>query len=117
MTLVDHDVVEMKNCGHQAVSVQAAMIGGVPKVANLALRLNSAYGLDIEAWPVRYEESLTRDWFDHGTGERSCVHLIVGYVDMLVDEKSPKPSQYLTAVFMPWIAEMNSTPARSLSAT
>lgn len=81
LTLVDQDVVEMKNCGRQAVSVQAAMIGGMPKVADLALRLNSAYGLDIEAWPVRYEASLARDWFNHGTGGYSQVHLIIGCVD------------------------------------
>lgn len=46
LTLVDHDVVEMKNCGRQAICVQAAVIGGTPKVADLALRLNAAYGLD-----------------------------------------------------------------------
>jgi len=57
------------------------MIGGVPKVADLALRLNSAYGLDIEAWPVRYEASLARDWFNHGAGGYSQVHLIIGCVD------------------------------------
>ena len=49
LTLVDHDVVELKNCGRQAVSLQAALAGGVPKVADLALRLNAAYGLDIAA--------------------------------------------------------------------
>ena len=81
LTLVDHDVVEMKNCGRQAVSVQAAKIGGVPKVADLALRLNSAYGLDIEAWPVRYEASLARDWFNHGASDYSQAHLIIGCVD------------------------------------
>src|SRR5690606_31345479 len=63
LTLVDHDVVEMKNCGRQAVSVQAAQLGGVPKVADLALRLNAAYGLGIGAWPVSYEAGLARKWF------------------------------------------------------
>jgi len=81
LTLVDHDVIEMKNCGRQAVSVQAAVIGGTPKVADLALRLNAAYGLGVEAWPVRYEASLARDWFHHGAGGWSCAHLIVGCVD------------------------------------
>jgi hypothetical protein len=107
LTLVDHDTIQEVNVGRQSFSVGSALTGSVPECADLALRLNSAYGLDIEAWPVRYEASLTRDWFDHGTGERSCVHLIVGYVDMLVDEKSPKPSQYLTAVFMPWTQGMS----------
>ncbi len=78
LTLVDHDVVEMKNCGRQAVSLQAALAGGTPKVADLALRLNAAYGLGVEAWPVRYEASLARDWFHHGG---SCAHLIIGCVD------------------------------------
>lgn len=78
LTLVDHDLVEMKNCGRQALSVQAAQLGGVPKVADLALRLNAAYGLGIEAWPVPYEAGLTRDWFQHG---HDCAHLIIGCVD------------------------------------
>lgn len=81
LTLVDPDVVEMKNCGRQAVSVQAAMVGGVPKVADLALRLNSAYGLDIEAWPVRYEAGLASDWFDYNAGGQTQAHLIIGCVD------------------------------------
>ncbi len=78
LTLVDHDVVEMKNCGRQAVTLQSAVVGGVPKVADLALRLNAAYGLDIEAWPKRYEGDMARDWFHHGG---SCAHLLVGCVD------------------------------------
>lgn len=78
LTLVDHDVVEMKNCGRQAVTLQAARIGSVPKVADLALRLNAAYGLGIEAWPERYESGIARDWFHHGG---SCAHLIIGCVD------------------------------------
>ncbi len=47
LTLVDHDVVEMKNCGRQAVSVQAAMAGSIPKVADLALRLNATCSLAV----------------------------------------------------------------------
>jgi len=78
LTLVDHDVVEMKNCGRQAVALQSAAVGGIPKVADLALRLNAAYGLDIEAWPERYEANMARDWFHHGG---SCAHLLVGCVD------------------------------------
>ena len=78
LTLVDHDVVEMKNCGRQAVSLQAAQLGGVPKVADLALRLNAAYGLGIEAWPTQYEAGLARDWFQHG---HDHAHLIIGCVD------------------------------------
>ena len=31
LTLVDHDIVELKNCGRQALSLQAAMVGGVPR--------------------------------------------------------------------------------------
>ncbi len=81
LTLVDHDVVEMKNCGRQAVSLQAAQVGGVPKVADLALRLNAAYGLDIEAWPVKYETGLARDWFHRETNGSAPAHLIIGCVD------------------------------------
>lgn len=78
LTLVDHDMVEMKNCGRQAVSVQSAVLGGIPKVSDLALRLNAAYGLGIEAWPERYEVNMARDWFHHGG---SCAHLLIGCVD------------------------------------
>lgn len=81
LTLVDHDVVEMKNCGRQAVSLQAAQVGGVPKVADLALRLNAAYGLDIEAWPVKFEAGLARDWFHRETNRSASAHLLIGCVD------------------------------------
>jgi PRTRC genetic system ThiF family protein len=81
LTLVDHDVVEIKNCGRQAVSLQAAMVGGVHKVVDLALRLNAAYGLDIVAWPERYEAGMATDWFNHGAGGHSQAHLIIGCVD------------------------------------
>ena len=81
LTLVDHDVVELKNCGRQAVSLQAAQVGGVPKVADLALRLNAAYGLDIEAWPVKYETGLARDWFHRDTNGSAPARLIIGCVD------------------------------------
>jgi hypothetical protein len=57
------------------------MAGGVSKVADLALRLNAAYGLDVSAWPVRYEAGLASAWFNHNTGGRSQPHLIIGCVD------------------------------------
>lgn len=71
----------MKNCGRQAVSVQAAVAGGIPKVADLALRLNAAYGLDITAWPEKYEAGMASEWFNHGAGGRLQPHLILGCVD------------------------------------
>jgi len=78
LTLVDHDMLEMKNCGRQAVSVQSAQVGGTPKVADLALRLNAAYGLGVEAWPVRYEASLMQEWL---LREHGAAHLVIGCVD------------------------------------
>lgn len=58
--------------------MQAARQGNVPKVADLALRLNAAYGLDMAAWPVAYEAGLAHDWFHQ---ENDVVHLIIGCVD------------------------------------
>ncbi len=81
LTLVDHDVVELKNCGRQAVSLQAAQIGGVPKAVDLALRLNAAYGLGIEAWPVPYEGDVARRWFHRSANGYAPAHLIIGCVD------------------------------------
>jgi PRTRC genetic system ThiF family protein len=81
LTLVDPDVVEMKNCGRQAVSLQAAMAGDVPKVDDLALRLNAAYGLDIVAWPERYEAEMGAAWFHEGSSGAARLHLIIGCVD------------------------------------
>ena len=81
LTLVDHDLVEMKNCGRQELSVQAAMVGNIPKVVDLALRLNAAYGLNIEAWPQKYEVGLERDWFADGRYGHTPTHLIIGCVD------------------------------------
>jgi tRNA A37 threonylcarbamoyladenosine dehydratase len=81
LTLVDPDVVEMKNCGRQALSVQAAMAGGVHKVDDLALRLNAAYGLDIIAWPERYEAEMGARWLHHGGRGVVRQHLIIGCVD------------------------------------
>ena len=81
LTLVDHDFVEMKNCGRQELSVQAAMVGNIPKVADLTLRLNAAYGLDIEAWPQKYDVGMARDWFTNGRYAHTPTHLIIGCVD------------------------------------
>lgn len=81
LTLVDPDVVEMKNCGRQAVSLQAAMAGGVPKVADIALRLNAAYGLDVSAWPERFEAEMGARWFHQGGRGTARHHLIIGCVD------------------------------------
>lgn len=81
LTLVDPDVVEMKNCGRQAVSLQAAMAGGVHKVDDLSLRLNAAYGLDIAAWPERYEAEMGARWLNQGSRGVAHQHLIVGCVD------------------------------------
>lgn len=74
-------MVELKNCGRQAVSLQTALVGGVPKVADLALRLNAAYGLDIAAWPQPYVVDMASGWFHHGASGRECAHLIIGCVD------------------------------------
>ncbi len=82
ITLVDHDTVEMKNCGRQNLAVQSAMLGGIPKVADLALRLNAAYGLDIVAWPQSYTADMAGEWTDCQTRRTGpCVHLIIGCVD------------------------------------
>jgi PRTRC genetic system ThiF family protein len=81
LVLVDDDVVKMKNCGRQAVSLQAAIVGGVPKVTDLAMRLNAAYGLDIVAWPEKYEAGMASKWFDYDAGGHSQPHLIIGCVD------------------------------------
>ncbi len=81
LTLIDHDMVEMKNCGRQNLALQSAMVGSIPKVADLALRLNAAYGLDIVSWPEKYEAGMAAHWFDAHTRRGSCVHLIIGCVD------------------------------------
>lgn len=81
LALVDHDLVEYKNCGRQAVSLQAASAGNVPKVADLALRLNAAYGLSIEAVPQKYDLSIAQNWFSQAHNGRSCAYLIIGCVD------------------------------------
>lgn len=80
LTLVDHDLVEMRNCGRQAVSFQAAIAGGVYKVADLSLRLNAAYGLDIVAWPEKYETGIASEWLNYDASGR-MQHLIIGCVD------------------------------------
>ena len=54
LTLVDDDRIEEKNIGRQAFAPASSAHGGVYKCADLALRLNAAYGLNITAWPERY---------------------------------------------------------------
>ena len=81
LTLVDHDTIQAGNIGRQAFGVASAFTGAVHKVSDLSLRLNAAYGLDIMAWPEKYEAHMARDWFNHGAGGYSQVHLIIGCVD------------------------------------
>lgn len=82
ITLVDHDLVEHKNCGRQALSVQAAQLGNVPKVADLALRLNAAYGLDMAAWSLPFTTQVASDWFySQKRGRGAVAHLLFGCVD------------------------------------
>ncbi|MCZ7673788.1 MAG: hypothetical protein M5U34_45060 [Chloroflexi bacterium] len=59
--------------------VASALTGTIHKVSDISLRLNAAYGLDIVAWPEKYEVHMARDWFNHGG--YSQVHLIIGCVD------------------------------------
>lgn len=82
ITLVDHDLVEHKNCGRQSLSVQAAQLGNVPKVADLALRLNAAYGLDMAAWSLPFTTQVAAEWL-HGQnrGRGAVAHLLLGCVD------------------------------------
>ena len=42
LTLVDHDVIEERNVGRQQFTAGSASSGGIPKCADLALRLNAA---------------------------------------------------------------------------
>jgi PRTRC genetic system ThiF family protein len=81
LTLVDPDTIEERNVGRQQFAAASAIAGGVYKVADLALRLNAAYGLDITTWPVRYEYGLASHWFNHEAGRHSQSHLIIGCVD------------------------------------
>jgi hypothetical protein len=53
------------------------------KVADLALRLNAAYGLDIAAWPQPCVVDMAPNWFYPGAGSRECAQLIIGCVDNL----------------------------------
>lgn len=81
LTLVDHDTIQARNVGRQPFGVASALAGDVYKVADLALRLNAAYGLDVSAWPERYEAGLASEWFNHNTGGHSQPHLIIGCLD------------------------------------
>lgn len=81
LTLVDHDTIQAGNVGRQHFGVASAFTGAIHKVSDLSLRLNAAYGLDIVAWPEKYEAHMARDWFNHGTSGYSQAHLIIGCVD------------------------------------
>ncbi|MEW5985041.1 MAG: ThiF family adenylyltransferase [Chloroflexota bacterium] len=81
LTLIDHDTIQSRNVGRQQFGVASALAGDVYKVSDLALRLNAAYGLDVSAWPERYEAGLASMWFNHNTGGHSQPHLIIGCVD------------------------------------
>jgi hypothetical protein len=50
-------------------------------VDDLSLRLNAAYGLDIVAWPERYEAEMGARWFHEADRGAVRSHLIVGCVD------------------------------------
>ncbi len=81
LALVDPDVIEERNVGRQQFGVASAVIGDVPKAADLALRLNAAYGLAITAWPRSYEMGMARDWFQCGVGSGQRAYLLIGCVD------------------------------------
>lgn len=81
LTLVDHDTIQAGNVGRQHFGVASAFTGAIHKVSDISLRLNAAYGLDIVAWPEKYEAHMVRDWFNHNGSSYSQVHLIIGCVD------------------------------------
>lgn len=78
LTLVDDDRIEAKNIGRQAFAPASSTDGGAYKCADLALRLNAAYGLDIIAWPERYAAGMGTGWMGYS---QSDMHLIIGCVD------------------------------------
>jgi len=81
LTLVDDDVIEARNVGRQSFAAGGALAGGIPKATDLALRLNAAYGLAIEAWPQRYTAGMAAAWFRHEIHRPRTAHLLVGCVD------------------------------------
>jgi PRTRC genetic system ThiF family protein len=86
LTLVDPDVVEMKNCGRQNFSPAEASSSGelhgeLQKAATLALRLNAAYGLAIAARSEAYQLEMGSHWFSHDRRGTRCQHLILGCLD------------------------------------
>jgi PRTRC genetic system ThiF family protein len=82
LTLVDPDVVEMRNCGRQNFSpAEASSSGELQKAATLALRLNSAYGLAIAAWPESYEAEMGMQWFRHNQRGIRYQHMVIGCLD------------------------------------
>ena len=78
LTLVDDDRIEAKNIGRQAFAPASLAHGGAYKCADLALRLNAAYGLDIVAWPERYVVGMAGRWMRYS---HTDTHLIIGCVD------------------------------------
>ena len=77
LTFVDHDLIEPQNVGRQQFCPAEAS-GNIAKATSLALRLNAAYGLDITAWPIRFQASLASEWFSH---QRQTANLLIGCVD------------------------------------
>ncbi len=78
LTLVDDDKIEERNVGRQLFAPASAARGTVHKCADLALRLNAAYGLGIVAWPERYTAGMAGRWMRYS---HTDTHLIIGCVD------------------------------------
>lgn len=81
LTLVDHDVIEPGNVGRQSFAAASALTTVVPKCVDLAARLNAAYGLDVVAWPQRYNDALGERWLSGGAERREQLHLLIDCVD------------------------------------
>ncbi|MEZ4641627.1 MAG: ThiF family adenylyltransferase [Chloroflexota bacterium] len=77
LTLVDHDIVEEGNVGRQSFAAASAV--GIAKCVDLAARLNAAYGLDVVAWPRRYEWQMGTHWLADGPGRQAS--LLIDCVD------------------------------------
>ncbi|MCI0395486.1 MAG: ThiF family adenylyltransferase [Chloroflexi bacterium] len=78
LTFVDHDVVELKNCGRQLFTPSQSEIGANKAVA-LAQRLNLALGLAITAIPRPFTGRVAAEW--HAEPYRPNANLIIGAVD------------------------------------
>jgi len=81
LTLVDPDRISQANIGRQAFAPAEALGGDLPKATSLALRLNCAYGLDVSAWPERYEAEMGARWFHQSGRGTARHHLLIGCVD------------------------------------